>query len=94
MFIFVVIITCVIEPVFGFYPRQPPYWTTKTHVDIINTGVLQTIAEYIINHNLTNSPSLSTTVDDFFGPGKYFTLECCSEKEFKDTTGTKQNSEN
>lgn len=68
MFIFFVILTCVIEPVFGFYPRQPPHWRTKTHVDITNTGVLQAIAEYIINHNLTYSPSLSMAVDDFFGP--------------------------
>ena len=75
MFIFFVILTCVIEPVFGFYPRQPPHWRTKTHVDITNTGVLQAIAEYIINHNLTYSPSLSMAVDDFFGPGKYFILK-------------------
>ena len=76
MFIFFVILTCVIEPVFGFYPRQLPHWKTKTHADITSTGVLQAIAEYIINHNLTNSQSLSTAVKGFFGPGKYFALNC------------------
>jgi hypothetical protein len=60
----------------GFYPRFPPFWTTKTHSDITNAGTLQAVSEYIFRHKM-NATSPSTALDDFFGTGMtivYFLL--------------------
>jgi hypothetical protein len=60
------IVITVIVLVSGFYPRFPPYWTTKTHSDITNTGTLQAVSEYIFSQKM-NATSPSTALDDFFG---------------------------
>jgi hypothetical protein len=72
----------VIDIVSGFYPRFPPFWTTKTHSDITNAGTLQAVSEYIFRHKM-NATSPSTALDDFFGTGMtivYFLLT--SKKKF------------
>lgn len=56
--------------VYGFYPRQPPHWKTKTHVDITNTGSLKAIAKYIYQTKNTNASSPSSAFDVFFDLGK------------------------
>ena len=60
------IMITVIDLVSGFYPRFPPFWTTKTHSDITNAGTLQAVSEYIFRHKM-NATSPSTALDDFFG---------------------------
>jgi hypothetical protein len=60
------IVITVIDLVSGFYPRFPPYWTTKTHSDITNAGTLQAVSEYIFSQKM-NATSPSTALDDFFG---------------------------
>ena len=62
------IMITVIDLVSGFYPRFPPFWTTKTHSDITNAGTLQAVCEYIFRHKM-NATSPSTALDDFFGTG-------------------------
>ena len=76
----------VIDIVSGFYPRFPPFWTTKTHSDITNAGTLQAVSEYIFRHKM-NATSPSTALDDFFGTGMtivYFLLT--SKKKFLHNT--------
>ena len=60
------IVITVIDLVSGFYPRLPPYWTTKAHFDITNAGTLQAVSEYIFSQKM-NATSPSTALDDFFG---------------------------
>lgn len=67
---FVYIITNLACFVNGFYPRQPPNWTTKTHFDITNTGSLQAIANYIYQSKNTNASTPSAAFDEFFSSGK------------------------
>ena len=68
MDVFLLIMITVIDLVSGFYPRFPPYWTTKTHYDITNAGTLQAVSEYIFSQKM-NATSPSTAFDDFFGTG-------------------------
>ena len=59
------IVITVIDLVSGFYPRFPPYWTTKAHSDITNAGTLQAVSEYIFSQKM-NATSPSTALEDFF----------------------------
>lgn len=71
--LFVVIVTnACISKVSGFYPTIGPgiHYKTKSHRDITFTGVFKAIATFIVDRNLTESSTLSSSISDFFGDGE------------------------